>query len=627
MFPSIFTDELGLDVAEALPVIRSWGLNYCDLRSRVFGKAIEQLDGEELRKLKQLLRQNGLKIGCLQTSLAKVHLPDPERRDAEADKLEGIIRAAEALDCRLVRSFFYWQPGRDSELLGRLNERPDEQQKVLEAFMPLAGRAREAGLTLAFENCGVTHDEVLAIYPAFNVPQWGLAWDVHNTWDCDERRQDEGSFIRRLAGHARLVHVKARGAVSLPGTECIPYDKVLDVCHNAGLRGPVSAETHNPDGSIENVEMSRRVVEVIRNAWPSAAPGALEPEPSVKVERPWAGDPVGFVVVGLGMGHGRAKTVQKNSGAKLLGVCDLDIERAKRTGEACGVPYTTDVRPWLEREDVEVVYVLTETGRHAEVAIQALQAGKHALVTKPMEANVAACDEMIKAADAGERILAVDVDRRFRKTTLELKRAVQEELFGRLLLVNCQLKILRTMDYFRSNGGWRGTWSLDGGGVFSNQFIHEIDLLVHVFGPPDRVRARLATQAHEIEAEDLGLATWEYAGGMQVTLAATSSYPHSTWFDTLEVVGTDAAYFSAVGGPFEQPMTRWYRDGAWTGQAPVSVEPEWMNAADNMAGAIRAGAKCVCSGRDGRQSRAVLDAMYRSHKTGRAVELANEGRS
>ncbi len=613
MFPSIFTDELGLDLPDAVPILREWGLEYCDLRARVLGKHFEELTPDELERVRDLLGDAGLKVGCLESSLAKVHLPDAERRRAEARKLEAIIRAADVLDCRLVRSFFFWQPPKEEA--GSLGDRPDALAQALDSFAPLARRAREAGLVLAFENCGVTPDEVFAFLDAVAVPSWGLAWDVYNGWRYKPDAESVEDYLRRLALRARLLHVKARGAVSGLDPVEVPYELVLQTADNAGVRGPVSAETHNPDPAVDPREMSRRVVEAIRRAWPSAAPGGLfdTPRSSANRTRPYETDPVRFVVIGLGMGHSRAQQVVKTPGAELVGVCDLRKERAERTSQACGVPCTLDFREWLERDDVEVVYVMTETGRHAEIALEALEAGKHVLTTKPMEASLEACDRMIRKAEEKGLLLGVDFGRRFEPGPLSLRAAVTQERFGRLLSGTVELKILRTMEYFRANGGWRGTRRWDGGGVLSNQSIHHIDELVFVLGVPARVRCSIWTQAHEIEAEDLGCAVWEYDSGLVVTYFATSSYPHATWYVRSEIQGTDGAIFLAAGGPFEQPVERWFLDGAWGAPpAEVRVESEWMNAADNFAAALRTGAPLVCSGRDGRRTQAVLDAMYRS---------------
>jgi len=612
MFPSIFTDELGIDITKGLPILKSWGLEYVDLRGLVFGKAAEALPPEKLPELRKLIDDNGMKVGCLQSSLAKVHLPDADRCKAEAAKLEGIIRAADALDCRLVRSFFYWQPPK--ELAGELAVRPDEQQRVLDMFGPLAERAKEAGLILGFENCGVTPDEVITIVDALGIPGWGLGWDVSNGWNCDERRQDADAYITRLAQRSVLVHVKAHGAVEGLGDELIPYDKVLQICDNAGIQGPVSAETHNPDRSVSNTEMSKRVVDVIKKAWPTAAPGGLfEKTRSAKgITRPWSDDPVGFVVVGLGMGHSRSKQVNTTTGNRLIGVCDVVEERARRTAEECGVPYKTDLREWLDNDEVEVIYVVTETGRHAEIALQALEAGKHVLSTKPMEASLEACDREVRLAEEKGVILGIDFDRRFVSETHTLRANIASGRFGRLLSGNCSLKALRTMGYYDSNGGWRGTRKWDGGGVLSNQAIHNLDEVAFTIGIPSKVKCDIWTQNHDIEAEDMRTSVWLYDSGLVITYYATTCYPHSTWYRQYELEGTDGAYFSASGGPFKSSEIKWFFDGAWSDQSPENPELEWINATDNFAAAVRDGAELLCPGRDGRRTQSILDAMYRS---------------
>lgn len=623
MFPSIFTDELGLDVAETLPIIQSWGLKHVDLRSRVFGKGFERITPEQLGEVKQLLGKHGLEIGCLQSSLAKVHLPNNERRQDEQKKLEGIVRAADALDCRLVRAFFYWQPPKEQQ--GQLSVRPDALQQVLDYFEPLAERAKEAGLVFAFENCGVLAEEVAAVLDALAVPTWGLAWDVCNEWDSPERAKNEGEYLTRLAKAAKVVHVKAKGAVEGLG-EMIPYDRVLQALDNAGLTGPVSAETHNPNKEISNVDQSQKVVETIQRNWPSAAPGMLSDavgKATTEVTRDY--DPVGFVVVGLGMGRSRAKTVQNTPGTKLLGVCDIDEERAKATGEQLGVPSTTALKPWLENEDVEVVYALTPTGRHAEVGLQALEAGKHVLTTKPMEASLSACDDMIRAAESRGLTLGVDFAMRLEPGNLALKATIESGRLGRFLGGEVSLKVLRTMEYFEANGGWRGTKRWDGGGILSNQCIHHEDEVAFALGIPEKVRCNVWTQNHDIEAEDLGCAAWQYADGSILTLYATTCYPNKTWYFRVELHGTEGAVSLSEGGPLDGRQERWFIDGAWSDEAPEHVEPEWLNCADNFAAAIRTGAELVASGRDGRRTQSILDAMYRSaYGDGNWVEVKPE---
>jgi predicted dehydrogenase len=100
-----------------------------------------------------------------------------------------------------------------------------------------------------------------------------------------------------------------------------------------------------------------------------------------------------------------------------------------------------------------------------------------------------------------------------------------------------------------------------------------------------------------------------------VQLFASSSFPQDTWYDDIEIFGTDGAYQEVDGGPHAR-QARWFVGKAWVGQAPEPAERLWLNSMDNLAAAIRTGAELVCSARDGRQTQAILDAMYRSAGNG-----------
>ncbi|HCK09077.1 MAG TPA: hypothetical protein DHW45_04325 [Candidatus Latescibacteria bacterium] len=609
---SIFTDELGMDITKAVPIIKSWGLDTVDLRGRVYGKSFETLDDGQLSDLKTLFDDHGLKVGCLQSSLAKSHQPGPEERAPEAEKLEGIIRAAGALDCRRVRSFYFWQKYSDGQ--GALARQPDQLQRTWDMFAPLAERAKEAGLILAFENCGTTTDEVFAMLQMMDMPEWGLAWDPHNNWGSEEWAADGDAYLQRMISGSIMLHIKARYAVEGLSDDLIPYERVLELFLNRGLDGPVSVETHNPDRSVSNEEMSKRTVLAMQRAWPTAAPGGVVTQKSGKgLKRPWHDDPVGFAVIGLGMGFNRARQLTETSGTRLIGVCDLIPELAQKAGGTFDVPQTTEMDRWLEDDNVDVIMVMTETGNHGKVAEKALDAGKHVLTTKPMDANVENCDAMIAKADEKGLLLGVDFEMRHTPGFCALQKVIRDGHLGKLRAGNLHLKVQREKPYFEHNNAWRGTREFDGGGVLSNQSIHYVDMVAFSAGIPSRVRSTVWNQNHPyIEAEDLGTAVWEYDDGHMLTYTATTCYPQSTWYFQYELHGEKGAYFEAGGGPFETQMTKWFYDGAWRTDAPVEDEPEWFNSMDNFAAVIRDGAELTAAGRDGRVSRAILDAMYES---------------
>ena len=620
MYKSIFTDELSLDFEKTIPYLKEWGLTHCDLRGQIFQLPFESLSDEQLFEVKELLSKNGLELGCLQSSLAKVHLPDKERLDQEMHKLDRIIRASEILNCKMVRTFFFWQPpnGQEKIGVGDFAVRPDVQAQVMELFLPFAEKAKEAGIIFAFENCGCTKEECFKMIDLLDVPGWGFAWDPKNSWmhDKEERNKDIDSYLQKMAKRTNCVHVKSIGTISDDNgnAEYIPYDKIFEALMEESFDGPVSIETHNYDTSITNTEACKQVLDVIKKAWPSAAPAAQQEKSSITYEtikREWANDPVRFGVVGLGMGNVRSAEMMKTSGIKLIQVCDVRMDRCKRTSEALKVPYIQDINEMLANPEIEAVMVMNESGYHSKLVIPALEAGKHVLVTKPMEMALDKCDNMIKTAKKHDRLFAVDFCRRLRPSVQSLKAAVANNFLGRPLSASVQLRVRRDMNYFNADGGWRGTRELDGG-VLSNQTVHHLDEIIYTFGMPNEVRCNAWTQNHDIEMEDLGIATWKYDSGFVVNIYATTCFPQESWYYQLECHGTEGAYIHREGGIESNPINKYFRNGEWTDQFPYPAECQWINSMDNFAEVIRKGGNLLATPQEGRDAVKMILSMYES---------------
>ena len=629
MFISLFTDEFGEDVYKVLPVVAGWGMKYVDFRGLINGKGIEQQTDAELRELKRALDSYGLKTGVLQSAVGKVHMPDKERLQLEMDKLDGLIRASEILECNLVRSFNFWQHDQNDPKCGELAMRPDALMQVVEMFEPFKKKALEAGLILGFENCGQTPDEVIAFLKAINEPKWGMAWDVSNMFELlPEAKGDCVDYFTKALQWANMIHVKSRGVSALPELEFkkVPWESVLAGAATLSKDIPVSIETHVPVNSCltgKNMEVTKRVYDYIKKVWPASAPSDLKTAltPKLSFERPYADNPVNMVVVGLGMGKNRCKQIVDTNGVKLYGVCDINQERAKEVGEQFGVPYSADIHTFLDDPAVEVMYIVTPTGTHCEIGMQCLEAGKHVLLTKPMDATTEACDRIIAMAKEKGLLLGVDFDLHFRGPLTELKSAVDNNFFGKVKNANVILNIHRNQEYYNENGHWRGTWKLDGGGALSNQGIHEIDRMITLFGMPDRVKTTIRTQTYDIEAEDFGIAEWEYDNGIVVRLSSTTSYPASSWYSRIEVYGDEGAYLHTLGGP-EGNHTYWWKNDKWSEDAPYPYEREWMQGSDNFAYCLRTGEKLVVEASAGRNSRYVLEKMYESaHHEGAWVSI------
>jgi UDP-N-acetyl-2-amino-2-deoxyglucuronate dehydrogenase len=223
---------------------------------------------------------------------------------------------------------------------------------------------------------------------------------------------------------------------------------------------------------------------------------------------------------------------------KLVAIAEPRESAGRELATKFGATWVPDQAALLERSDIDVVTVATPSGMHANQVVAAAQAGKHVITEKPMATTVADADRMAAACDAAGVHLAVIYQTRFTRAATRLKRAVDAGLFGRPIMGGAYVHWHRTQAYYDANGGWRGSWALDGGGALMNQSIHTIDLLQWMLGPATRISAETATLTHEIETEDTAAATVRFASGalgsIQGTTSLAKDYPVR-----LEIVGTE----------------------------------------------------------------------------------------
>src|SRR2546421_4661332 len=238
----------------------------------------------------------------------------------------------------------------------------------------------------------------------------------------------------------------------------------------------------------------------------------------------------GFAIIGCGMiARFHAKALADIPGAKIVALADSELPRAKKLADELGLGdgnIYPDLPPLLARRDVDIVIVATPSGVHMDPAVAAANAGKHVVVEKPLEITVERCDRIIDACDKNRVKLCTIFPSRFTDANRALKDAVDAGRFGRLTLGETTCKWWRSQAYY-DQGGWRGTWALDGGGALMNQAIHNVDLLLWMMGPATHVSGFTSTLAHErIEVEDTAVACVRFKNGaVGVIEATTSVYP------------------------------------------------------------------------------------------------------
>lgn len=335
-------------------------------------------------------------------------------------------------------------------------------------------------------------------------------------------------------------------------------------------------------------------------------------------------------------------------GVEVTTACDVLPDRAENLAVEHGLR-TATLSQILADPVIDVVIACTPSGSHADIGVPALLAGKHVIVEKPMDVTVAACNRLLAAQRASGAILAVVSQRRFDDAAQRASELVDSDALGSLVHVDCRIPWYRTQEYFDA-GDWRGTWDLDGGGCLMNQGLHTVDLLRWLCGPVERVYATMRTAAHErIDVEDVVCATLTFASGAIGTLlASTCSYP--AFPSRLSIQGTcggvtiegdSLAALATLDGLSAEPeppmhhavMVATGGTKAASALAAGSTSPHRKTGAvdgwteghrrqlADFVQAVRDGRQPAVDGAEGRNAVQLIEAVYRSARTSKAVTV------
>ena len=341
---------------------------------------------------------------------------------------------------------------------------------------------------------------------------------------------------------------------------------------------------------------------------------------------------LGFGIVGCGMiGHFHAKAIQAMQGGHLECVFDLRADASDKLAADYGVKAYSKYEEFLAHPGLNVVTIGTPSGSHLDPAVGAANAGKHVICEKPVEVTLERIDAMIAACKKNGVILAGVHQRRFFDSVREFKKAVDGGRLGTITLADAYVKWYRTQQYY-DQGGWRGTWKLDGGGALMNQAIHTIDQLYHLIGDVESVCAFAKRAAHErIEVEDVAVAILRFKNGaMGVVEGSTACFSNTGHGAEVHVCGSEGSVFmkdkSITVWDFKTPLPgdaeilEKYGDkgGAGVGAAdPKAINFEdHKNVFEDAAKAIREGREPAINGEQGRKSVEIILAIYQSALSG-----------
>jgi UDP-N-acetyl-2-amino-2-deoxyglucuronate dehydrogenase len=339
----------------------------------------------------------------------------------------------------------------------------------------------------------------------------------------------------------------------------------------------------------------------------------------------------GFGVIGCGViSPVHLDAICRIPNARLVAVCDIREDRAQATAEKYGVPYTLNHKDLIARDDVDVVNIVTYSGTHADIGMDAARAGKHVICTKPIDVRLDKIDALIKACTDHKVKLGATHQFRSYGSYLRVKRAIDDGRLGRILYGNAFVPWWREPGYYQGEGAWHGTLDLDGGGALMNQSIHYVDLLVWMLGDVDMVWGDVGTLLHDIESEDIGCAVLRFASGaaglVQGTTCTYKGLPARLEIrgerGNIDIVGDEIAVWDVEG---EEPAAQAGESGETSAADPRAglanaVDAHVVQISDVLR-AIETDTEPALNGREARRAVEVILAIYRSSYEERAIRL------
>ncbi len=340
-------------------------------------------------------------------------------------------------------------------------------------------------------------------------------------------------------------------------------------------------------------------------------------------------------IIGIGnMGTAHAQSIWEGRvpGLTLAAVCDTDPARLCHAAEVWpGVACYDDTAALLAAGGVQAAIVAVPHPLHSEIAGQALAAGLHVLVEKPLDVRLSAAEALCRQAKTSGRVFALMLNQRTNPLFARARKIVQGGELGQLkrsvwIITNWY----RTQHYYDS-GAWRATWAGEGGGVLLNQAPHNLDIWQWICGMPASVTAYCeVARYHHIEVEDDATIFTRYENGATgVFITSTGELPGT---NRLEIVGTKGKLV------LENGVLKWWRlktaedairfaskdnfaepDYAYQEITPDAPETAHIGVLQNFAEAILSGAPLLSPGEDGLKQLAISNAAYLSQWTGNAA--------
>lgn len=345
-----------------------------------------------------------------------------------------------------------------------------------------------------------------------------------------------------------------------------------------------------------------------------------------------------YALIGCGRISTNHIAAAARNGFEIVAVCDVLPEKMEEVlakheldGETSIARYIDYRQMLAEHPELELVSIATESGKHAKIALDLIDAGINCIIEKPMAMSMADADEIVRRSEERGVLVSACHQNRFNVAVQKTRKALEEGRFGRLSHGSIHVRWNRNKGYYEQ-APWRGTWAEDGG-CLMNQCIHGIDLLRWMMGGEVvQVYGQTRQRFHDyLEAEDVGVAVLTFADGSVATVEGTVNVYPKNLEETLYLFGEKGTV--KIGGTSTNNIDVWdFSDETEADTENKGLKEQTSNVYGNghtslfadMADAIANHRQPYVDAHAGRAALETVLAIYKSQKTGKPVALPLE---
>lgn len=290
--------------------------------------------------------------------------------------------------------------------------------------------------------------------------------------------------------------------------------------------------------------------------------------------------------------------------------------------------YTDYKKLLAEHSELKLASIATDSGSHARIALDCIDAGVNVIIEKPIAMSMADANEIVRRSEeAGVKVCACHQNR-FNLAVQQARKALEAGRFGRLSHGSIHVRWNRGHEYY-DQAEWRGKWASDGG-CLMNQCIHGIDLLRWMLGgEAEEVYGVTKRRFHDyLECEDLGVAIVKFKNGATGMIEGTVNVYPRNLEETLYLFGETGTV--KLGGTSTNNIDVWdFADEDVEDAEARNLREATSNVYGNghtslfadMMDAVAHDRAPYVDARAGRDALELVLAVYQSAATGKPVKL------